>query len=76
MSRFLKLTNILINTNSIHYIEKNTSSYTIIISQYKTLGFMIVGSGVFDAKCIELDFCQKNNTNDYNIITEYINTLK
>jgi hypothetical protein len=77
MARFLKLTNMLINTNDIHKIIINPNKYYIYIMTKKFNGFtwLIGGSGVGFASSHEeqIEVCKTKHSTDYKIVTEWIN---
>jgi len=77
MSRFLKLTNIILNTNEIQKIIIETNRYTIYMVSRKITGsgVMIVGSGCIDFKHESDSFVVNENTNpvNYKKVSDWIN---
>ena len=61
--RFIKLSNIIINTSKIITIRKYNNMYRINILHFDIGGFILFGSGNI-------------NFSGYNIITEWIEKLK
>ena len=77
MSKFIKLTNMLLNTNSIHRISIMPNKYSIhIFDKYSEgEGFLIAGSGSFKLKSYEeqiVVFKEKDPVN-YQILSDWIN---
>ena len=79
MSRFLKLTNIIINKNVIQHIHINKDKDKIIIylMTNKSDGFMMFGGGLFHSSNTEFEVCKTENLSDYKKVTDWIdNELK
>jgi hypothetical protein len=75
MSRFLKLTNIIINKNVIHDINKD--KILIHLMAPEMTGSMIFGSGYCESRNSKLEICKTENFGDYKIVTNWIdNELK
>lgn len=74
MSRFLKLTNTIINKNVIQHIEIQKDKFIIHLMSNNTTGFCIVGSGRFDSLNTTLDICKTKQWNDYNIVAHWIHS--
>jgi len=77
MSRFLKLTNIILNINEIQQIIIETNRYTIYMVSRKITGggVMILGSGGIDFKHESDSFVVNENTNpvNYKKVSDWIN---
>jgi hypothetical protein len=77
MSKFIKLTNILLNTNDIHKIVIKPNKYLICIFSKKYDGFFWglggVGFGSISSYTNEIEICETENSNDYKIISDWIN---
>jgi hypothetical protein len=76
MSKFLKFTNFLLNTNDIHQIVIKPKKYYIYIVSKKIDGFNW-GVGVFSLGNIssytsEIEVCETNHSTDYKILTDWI----
>ena len=77
MSRFLKLTNIIINKNVIQQIHINKDKILIYLMTNKTDGFMMFGGGSVNSHNTEFEVCKTKNLSDYKIVTDWIdNELK
>ncbi len=77
MSRFLKLTNIIINKNVIHEIHINKDKILIHLMAPEMTGSMIFGSGYCESRNSKLEICKTENFGDYKIVTNWIdNELK
>ncbi len=77
MSKFLKLTNFLLNTNDIHKIVIKPNKYCIHVAGKTLDGFIwiIGGIGVGRATSYtsEIEVCEKEHSTDYKIVTDWIN---
>ena len=74
MSRFLKLTDCMINVNHIRYIVFNKpNEYKIDLAVNWFKGFWMLGSGSVSCENYEVTVCEKEHPEDYKIVTEWIN---
>jgi hypothetical protein len=78
MSKFLKLTNFLLNTNDIHKIVIQPNKYYIHIVGKKIDGFTWgvggFGLGNISSYTSEIEVCKTNHSIDYKIVTDWIDT--
>lgn len=78
MSKFLKLTNFIINTNNIYSIIIKPDKYTIhIVSKYISgfnWSFVGFGVGSFSSHTSEIEVCKNKNSIDYKIVSDWIDT--
>ena len=76
MSKFIKLTNVLFNTNDIHKILIQPNKYYIHIVSKKMDGFNFsigtIGIGMLNSYTTEFEVCETNHPNDYKIVTDWI----
>ena len=72
MSRFLRLTKILLNVNQIRRIDINPNEYKIHLIPCELSGFTLVGSGSFQSAAETYTVSEKENETDYKIISEWI----
>jgi len=76
MSKFLKLTNFLLNTNDIHKIVIHPTKYSFQIVSKKMDGcsWAMAGFGIgyISSYTYEFDVCEKNHSTDYKIVSEWI----
>jgi hypothetical protein len=76
MSKFLKLTKILLNTNDIHKIVIQPNKYCIHIVSKNINGFTWgiggFGLGNISSYTSEIEVCKTNNSTDYKIVTDWI----
>lgn len=72
MTRFLKLTNIIINTKKIIGINIFPTKYTISIANHSFYGWMIFGGGYVES----IEICQDKDPLDYRIVKDWIEQLK
>jgi len=79
MARFIKLTNMLINTNDIHKILINQNKYYIQFISNNFNGYMCLfsgsGFGNISSPYYEIEVCENKHPNDYKIVSEWINRL-
>ena len=77
MSRFLKLTNIIINKNFIQHIDINKDKFIIHLMTNKTDGILIFCGGSYESYNTEVKVCKTENLSDYKKVTDWIdNELK
>ena len=76
MSKFLKLTNFLINSNDIHKIVIKPNKYLIHIESKKLDGFIWSISGFsignIASHIYEIEVCETSHADDYKIVTDWI----
>jgi hypothetical protein len=76
MSKFIKLTNLILNTNDIHRIVIHPSKYVIHIVSKKIDGFNWIicgfGLGNISSYVNEIEVCEKQHLTDYKIVSEWI----
>jgi hypothetical protein len=77
MSKFIKLTDLIINKNFIHHIDLKKDKIIVHLMTNKTNGFFIFGMGSTSSHHTKFEICKINDPNDYNIFTDWIdNDLK
>ena len=72
MSRFLRLTNYLINVNQIRKIEIKPNEYKIHLMPDKFSGMLLAGSGSFTYSSEFYTVSEKEHILDYKIVTDWI----
>jgi hypothetical protein len=76
MSKFLKLTNFLLNTNDIHKIVIHPNKYYIHIVGKEIDGFNwgVVGFvlGSISSYTSKIEVCETKHSTDYKIVTDWI----
>ena len=79
MSKFIKLTNFLVNTNDIHKIIIKPNLYIIHIVSKKIDGFNwsvgAFGIGNISSYTYEIEVCENKHLIDYKIVFEWINQV-
>ncbi len=75
-SRFLRLTNFLINVNQIRRIDINPDTYKVHLIPNKITGFTLMGSGTFQSETETYTVSKKDHTIDYEKITDWIENDK
>ena len=71
-SRFLRLTNFLINVNLIRRIDILPGEYKIHMIPSQLTGFALLGSGSFNTSAEIYTAIEKDHILDYKIITDWI----
>jgi hypothetical protein len=76
MSKFIKLTNLLLNTNDIHRIVIQPNKYYIHIVNKKIDGFYwsigSFGLGNISSYISEIEVCETKHSTDYKIVSDWI----
>lgn len=76
MSKFIKLTNVLLNTNHIQKIVIQPNKYYIHIANFKIDGFNWgiggCGFGTISSYSSEIEVCEKKHLTDYKLVTQWI----
>ena len=76
MSRFLKLTKSIINTNQIRIIDFNKpSEYTIHLVTKEFNGYFIMGTGIIDSSEPYCTICKEKHPEDYKIVSDWIKNV-
>jgi|694.fasta_scaffold64663_6 hypothetical protein len=76
MSRFLKLTKIIINANQIRIIDFNQpNKYNIHLVAKEIYGWTIFGTGSIESYEPYITVCQEKDQEDYKIVSEWIEKL-
>jgi len=79
MSKFIKLTNFLLNTNDIHKIVIQPNKYYIYIIGKKIDGFNwsigAFGLGNISSYTSEIEVCETKHSIDYKIVSDWINKI-
>lgn len=76
MTRFIRLTNIVLNTSKIIKIESLKSTYIMHISDHYTTGFFLITFGTINSTNNRIVICKDDNPIDYKIVTNWINQIK
>jgi hypothetical protein len=76
MSKFIKLTYHLFNTNDIHKIVIHPNKYIIHIASKQMDGFNwnvgLFGFGYISSHTCEIEVCKKTHATDYKLVTDWI----
>jgi hypothetical protein len=75
-SRFLRLTNFLVNVNQIRRIEIHPGAYKIQLIQDELKGVTFMGTGYFTSQTESYTATEKDHINDYKIIADWINNIE
>jgi RecB family endonuclease NucS len=76
MSKFIKLTNLIININYIQTIVIKPNKYYINVMTNKFDGSNwsspVIGIGTISSYNSEIEVCETQNSSDYKIVSEWI----
>lgn len=72
MSKFLKLTKIIINKNFIQRIDINKDKFIIHTMTNKTGGFMLFSLGLARSFNTKVEVCKTKDLNDYKTVADWI----
>lgn len=76
MSRFIRLTNKIINTSQIVNIKIEQTKYYMFMSNNTISGYFIISLGQINTTDNIIEICKDKDPNDYKIVTEWIYTIK
>ena len=76
MMKFIKLSNLIINTSKISTVRMIDNRYIIKIACSNTSGFIVAGSGWIHSIDTVIHVCQKKDPEDYNIVTKWVMDVK
>ena len=75
MSKFLKITNFIINKNFIHHIVLTNQDKIIIqLMANKMDGFFLFGGGRINSQNTTIELCKTKHSKDFKIVTDWINS--
>lgn len=76
MSKFLRLTNLIININHIHTIDIKPNKYfiNIVSNQFNGLQWTAAGFGFgqISSDNYEIEVCETKHSYDYKIVSDFI----
>ena len=76
MSKFIKLSKFIINTNYIHSIVIKPNKYSVYMVSNKFTGLQWTiagfGFGTISSDNYELEVCEIKHSNDYKIVSDWI----
>ena len=77
MSKFIKLTNIIFNTNDLHSIIIKPNKYYInfTIKIFDGSYWCISGSGAISSNSYQIEVCKNTHPNDYKLISNWIDKI-
>jgi hypothetical protein len=77
MSRFIKLTKMIINSNQIRIINfDKPNNYVIHLVAKEFYGYVVLGSGSIQSSEPYITVCQEKDPEDYKIVSEWIENIK
>ena len=78
MSKFLKLSNRIVNTALIQhvYFDKAAEKYSLYLSSTTHSGFLMFGSGSINGNNNEIFATKKDHLQSYETIEKWVNSLK
>ncbi len=75
MSRFIKLTGLIINPRNISYIIMKNEKYNLFFVDSRIDGISFLGSGSVESTPNEIVVCKNKHPADYVIMTEWIKKI-
>jgi hypothetical protein len=75
MSKFLKLTSLILNTNHISRVIAKQNLYEIHLMNYGSNGFHLMGTGSLCNSVDVYQVCSETHTNDYKKVSDWIHSL-
>ena len=72
MSRFIRLTDFIINKNFIHHIDIQKNKFIIHLTSNKIDGIYLFCAGQLDSSNTEYEMCKYERPNDYKTIANWI----
>ena len=77
MTKFIKLTNIILNTNDLHSIIIKPNKYYInfTIKIFDGSYWCISGSNVISSNTYQVEVCKNTNPNDYKLVSAWIDKI-
>ena len=73
MTKFIRLTNLLINLADVHYIQKTDAKKYIITMRTQSFnGYILFGSGYFNSYHNQITVCEKENTDCYKLMDKWM----
>jgi len=75
MSRFIKLSNLIVNTSKIVKIETYADSHYMYMVNTRIEGFFLFSSGFIDSEDHIIKICKNKHPIDYEIVKEWIKKL-
>ncbi len=76
MTRFIKLSNMIINTSKIIRIDTKPNVYSMYMVNNYLNGFHILSFGSISGGEDTIHICEKENPADYKIVETWINQIK
>ena len=76
MSRFIRLTNMVINTSKLVKIEKYDNKYSMYFCNNNISGYFIVSIGNLFTSDNTIVICKEKSPVDYKIVEDWINEMK
>ena len=76
MNHFIKLTSCIINKLHIIEILRRPNKYYVYMSNSQINGAMIFTAGSISSRSNIIEICEKDNKQDYDTITHFIEEIK
>jgi hypothetical protein len=76
MTRFLRLSGVIINTTKILTIDILPKKYTVRMCDQKIDGWLSFSSGSVDSKNTKIYVCENDHPDDYQLVKEWIHRIK
>jgi hypothetical protein len=75
MSKFIKLSKLIINTSKIVKIDIHQTKYIVHMSHYTFDNLIILGFGSIESYHDKIEICEKKCPNDYKIMEQWTNQI-
>lgn len=72
MTKFLKLSNMILNPSNILRITHNKDVYSIYTKETSTIGFSVIGSGSVTSGNDVITVCKEKHSSTYSELTRWI----
>lgn len=75
MTRFLRLSSVIINISKIIKINIDKNKYIITVDKTTTSGFIFIGVGELNSELCDINICANKNPVDYKIVSDWIKCI-
>ena len=76
MTRFIRLTNLIVNTSKIVTVDILPTKYVMHMNNHDFNGWILFSSGSVESKPNTVEICETKHPNDYEIVKKWIDNIK
>jgi hypothetical protein len=76
MTRFIRLTNLIVNTSKIVTVDILPTKYVIHMNNQHFHGWILFSSGNIVSTPNTVEICENEKPNDYEIVKKWIDSIK